>query len=78
MVDFDIQLERNEYAARETAKRKGILVISAERGLQLCGLKFYVCRVKITGITVAKQYTMQMSLILRIYRNLMLSFMKIF
>jgi hypothetical protein len=77
MVDFDTQLERNEYAARETAKGKEHLS-SLLKEAYLCGLKFYICRVKITGITVAKQYMMQMSLILRIYRNLMLSFMKIF
>jgi hypothetical protein len=40
MVDFHITLERNEYAAGETAK--GALVISAEKDFQVRGFEFSV------------------------------------
>lgn len=49
MADFDLSLERNQYAAGETSK--GTLIISARRGLQLRGLKFYVCGEEISSIT---------------------------
>jgi hypothetical protein len=57
MVDFHISLERNEYAAGETAK--GTLIISAGRSLQLRGLKFYVCGEEISSITESKEYGSQ-------------------
>src|SRR5829696_2779378 len=40
MVDFDIMLERNQYAAGETAK--GMLVIFAEKDFQVRGFEFSV------------------------------------
>ena len=40
MVDFHITLERNEYAAGETAK--GTLVISAEKDFKVRGFEFSV------------------------------------
>jgi len=66
-VHFDISLERNEYAAGETAK--GTLVISAGRGLQLRGLKFYVCGVEISSITEVKEYASQIAAIPRTYKE---------
>ncbi len=58
MADFDLSLERNQYAAGETAKGK--LIISARRkGLQLRGLKFYVCGEEISRITERKEYGSQ-------------------
>jgi hypothetical protein len=40
MIDFYITLERNEYAAGETAK--GALVIAAEKDFQVRGFEFSV------------------------------------
>ena len=40
MIDFYITLERNEYAAGETAK--GTLVISAEKDFKIRGFEFSV------------------------------------
>src|SRR5215210_8902290 len=40
MVDFHITLERNEYAAGETAK--GTLVISAEKNFKVRGFEFSI------------------------------------
>src|SRR5215218_5155400 len=40
MIDFEILLERNEYAAGETAK--GALVISAEKDFKVRGFEFSV------------------------------------
>ena len=40
MVAIDIGLERNQYAAGETAK--GILVISADRDFKVRGFEFVV------------------------------------
>ena len=67
MVNFQINLERNQYAAGETAK--GTLVISAGRGLQLRGLKFYVCGVEISSITEVKEYASQIAAIPRTYKE---------
>ena len=41
MVNFQVTLERNQYAAGETAR--GILIISADKDIKLRGFKFYVC-----------------------------------
>jgi hypothetical protein len=67
MVNFQINLERNQYAAGETAK--GTLVISAGRVLQLRGLKFYVCGVEISSITEVKEYASQIAAIPRTYKE---------
>ncbi len=40
MADFDLSLERNQYAAGETAK--GTLVISAEKDFKVRGFEFSV------------------------------------
>ena len=66
MVNIHITLERNEYAAGETAK--GTLVIYADKSLRLRGLKFYAWGVENTGMMVVKQYASQIPLIARTYR----------
>jgi hypothetical protein len=67
VAGFDISLERNQYAAGETAK--GTLLISADKDLSLRGFKFYVCGLENTDITVVKEYLMQTSLIPMTYRQ---------
>jgi Arrestin (or S-antigen), N-terminal domain len=67
MVNFQISLERDEYAAGETAK--GTLVISADENFKLRGFEFYVCGLENTDITLVKQYVMQTPPIPRTYRE---------
>jgi hypothetical protein len=67
MVNFQISLERNQYAVGETAK--GTLIISADKDIKLRGFKFYVCGLENTDITLVKQYTSQIPPIPRRYRE---------
>ena len=67
MVAIDISLERNQYAAGETAN--GTLIISADKDILLRGFKFYVCGLENTNITAVKQYALQTPPIPRTYRE---------